>query len=162
MILWIDPWIRKLWYALTTDTLEIVDAWILLLDKKAPTREDQFDRMEQIYDFFVKMCEEHPITAVWIEKLYFTKYNQSNAEFVYGIRWALAMHFQKTGMKVYEWTPKEIKKWVTGNGMAWKALVQTMIQKLFRLEELPEPHDAADALWLCWMVHSMQKKSMMR
>lgn len=152
MYLWIDPWIRKLWYALINTDVTVVDAWILLLDQKAPTRIDQFERMEKIFDFFVNMVEEYDIIAVWIEKLYFTKYNQSNAEFVYGIRGALAMHFQKKWIKVYEWTPKEIKKRITWNGNASKKMMQQFVQKLFKLTELPEPHDAADALGLCWMV----------
>lgn len=157
MILWIDPWIRKLWYALTTRDMKIVDAWILLLDQKAPTRENQFERMEKIFDFFVKLLDEYTISAVWIEKLFFTKFNQSNAEFVYWIRWALLMHFVKHSVPVYERTPKEIKKRITWNGMANKILVQTMIQRLYNLKELPQPHDAADALGLCWMVGKIHK-----
>lgn len=158
MILWIDPWIRKLWYALIKEDLTVVDAGIVLHDQKSPSRNDQFERMEKIYDFFVAMIEEHDITAVWIEKLFFTKSNQSNAEFVFGIRGALAMLFQKKWIAVYEWTPKEIKKRITWNWNAWKTLVQQFVQKLFRLKELPEPHDAADALGLCRMVKSVMKK----
>ena len=52
MFLWIDPWVRKLWYALINDDLSIVDAWILLQDKKSPSREDQFQRSNQILKFF--------------------------------------------------------------------------------------------------------------
>lgn len=157
MILWIDPWIRKLWYALIKEDLTVVDAWILLLDQKAPSRADQFERMEKIYDFFVDMIGKYDIKAVWIEKLYFTKYNQSNAEFVYGIRGALAMYFQKKWIDTYERTPKEIKKRITWNWNAWKKQMQQFVQKLFKLTELPEPHDAADALWLCRMVKRVMK-----
>ena len=48
----IDPWVRKLGYALIDDNLQIIDAGILLQDKKSPTREDQFGRANQILDFF--------------------------------------------------------------------------------------------------------------
>lgn len=157
MILWIDPWIRKLWYALTDNDLKIVDAGILLLDHKAPTREDQYGRMDAIYQFFVTMVEKYDITAVWVEKLFFTRFNQANAEFVYGIRGALLMLFMKHNMQIFEWTPKELKKRVTGNGLAWKEMMQMMVQRHFNLAELPEPHDAADALWLCWMVKKVMK-----
>ncbi len=157
MILWIDPWIRKIWYALIHSNLLIEDAWILLLDQKSPSRLDQFNRMEQIYDFFVELTETYQIDAVWIEKLYFTQYNQSNAEFVYGIRWALAMYFQKQAYELYEWTPKEIKKRITWNWAASKLQMQQSIQKLFSLDHLPDPHDAADALWLCRMIHNKKK-----
>lgn len=157
MILWIDPWIRKLGYALTDNDLIIKDAGILLLDDKAPTREYQYARMKQIYQFFVEMVEEHDITAVGVEKLFFTRFNQSNAEFVYGIRGALLMLFVEHDIQIFEWTPKELKKRVTGNGLAWKELVQSMVQRHFHLAQLPEPHDAADALGLCWMVKKVMK-----
>ncbi|USN55534.1 MAG: hypothetical protein H6765_02855 [Candidatus Peribacteria bacterium] len=68
-----------------------MDAGVLLLDEKSPTRMDQFARMHEIYEFFTTMLEQdkQPIQAVAIEKLFFTKYNQSNAEFVYGVRGSL-------------------------------------------------------------------------
>ena len=43
---------RKLGYALIDDELKIVDSGILLQQQKSPTRQDQFERMSQIYDFF--------------------------------------------------------------------------------------------------------------
>jgi crossover junction endodeoxyribonuclease ruvC len=86
MILGIDPGVRKLGYALIDKDLKIVDSGILLQHQKAPTRYDQFERMSQIYDFFHTMFEQYPIEKVAMEKLFFTKFNQNNAEFVFGIR----------------------------------------------------------------------------
>jgi Holliday junction resolvasome RuvABC endonuclease subunit len=71
---------------LIDDDLKIIDAGILLQDKKSPTREDQFNRANQIYDFFENILEKYDIKKVAMEKLFFTDYNQSNAEFVYAIR----------------------------------------------------------------------------
>ncbi len=45
-------------------------------------------------------------------------------------------------------TPSEVKAAVTGNGRADKAQVQTMVARLLRLDEIPKPADAADALAL--------------
>ena len=120
MYLGIDPGVRKLWYALIDDNLNIVDAWILLQDKKSPTREDQFQRANQIFDFFTDMLDKYNIEKVAIEKLFFTDYNQSNAEFVYAIRWALMMLFLKKDIKVLEYTPIELKRFITWNGKADK------------------------------------------
>lgn len=152
MYLWIDPWIRKLGYALVEKDLTIVDAGILLQDQKAPTRMDQFARMHEIYEFFVDMVEKYSVTHVAIEKLFFTKYNQSNAEFVYGIRWALGMLFRKHTIPIIEYTPNQLKQGITGNGKASKQAMQKMIQKLFQLDELPKYHDTADALGLTWLL----------
>jgi Holliday junction resolvasome RuvABC endonuclease subunit len=66
--------------------LKIIDAGILLQDKKSPTREDQFQRANQILEFFERMLKKYDVEKVAMEKLFFTDYNQSNAEFVYAIR----------------------------------------------------------------------------
>jgi Holliday junction resolvasome RuvABC endonuclease subunit len=66
--------------------LTIIDAGILLQEKKSPTRTDQFERVSQIFDFFEKLIATHSIECVAIEQLFFTTYNQNNAEFVYAIR----------------------------------------------------------------------------
>lgn len=149
MILGIDPGIRKLWYALINKDLSIKDAGILLLDEKQMTRIKQYERMGEIYDFFTKLMKKYPeIDTVCIEKYFFTQYNKSNAEFVYGIRWALLMLFFKKGIQIKEYTPIEIKKRISWNAKAWKETMQQMIQKLYNLQDMPKFHDAADALWL--------------
>ncbi len=152
MILWVDPWVRKLWYAIIKPNLEIIDAGILLQDQKSPTREDQFIRIKEIYDYFEKLIKKYKIKAVSIEKLFFTKFNQSNAEFVYGIRWALIMLFVKNNIQVKEFTPIQLKKAITWNGKADKILVQKFIMKLYWLKDLPKYNDTADALWLAYII----------
>ena len=151
MYLWIDPWVRKLGYALIDDDLKIIDAGILLQDKKSPTREDQFQRANQIFDFFCEMIEKYPIKKIAMEKLFFTEYNQNNAEFVYAIRWALMMLFLKKNIPVLELTPIELKKFITGNGKADKMLVQKTIRRFYNLQDIPEYNDAADALGFAYL-----------
>ena len=45
-------------------------------------------------------------------------------------------------------TPTEVKAAITGYGAADKRQVQTMVARILRLDELPKPADAADALAL--------------
>jgi len=147
----IDPWVRKLWYALIDENLKIIDAWILLQNKKSPTREDQFERANQILDFFEKLLRKYSIEKIAIEKLFFTDYNQSNAEFVYAIRWALMMLFLRKNIPVLELTPIELKKFITWNGKADKMLVQKTIRRFYKLQDIPEYNDAADALGFAYL-----------
>ena len=50
------------------------------------------------------------------------------------------------GLPVYEYSPAEVKSAVTGYGRAEKSQVQQMIRALLKLDTLPTPYDAADAL----------------
>lgn len=155
MILWIDPGVRKLGYALITSELGIVDSGILLLEEKHPTRDDQFIRIQKIYEFFENFIKEYEIKTVSIEKLFFTKSNQSNAEFVYGIRGALISLFMKNNIQIREYTPIQLKKYITWNAKAEKLLVQKCVMRLYGLKELPEFADAADALALAYIARKM-------
>ncbi|MBQ7074299.1 crossover junction endodeoxyribonuclease RuvC [bacterium] len=95
------------------EQLQIIDAGILLQKQQSPTREDQFERVSQIFSFFEKLLERYPINAAAVEKLFFTSYNQSNAEFVYAIRGALMMLLLRKNIPTYEYTPIELKKFIT-------------------------------------------------
>ncbi len=151
MILGIDPWVWKLWYALINKDLSVVDSGILLSEIKSPTRMDQFERMREIEEYFTKICKKYKIQTMSMEKLFFTKFNQNNAEFVYGIRAILITLCLKNNIKIKEYTPIELKKFITGNGRAEKMLVQKCIMKLYGLKEFPEFNDAADALALAYI-----------
>lgn len=148
---------RKLGYALIKQNLEVVDSGILLLEKKSPTREDQFNRMREIEEYFIKLIKKNKIQTMCMEKLFFTKFNQNNAEFVFGIRAILITLCLKNKIVVKEYTPIELKKFITGNGKAEKQLVQKCIMKLYNLKQFPEFNDAADALALAYIASKTKK-----
>lgn len=58
------------------------------------------------------------------------------------------------GIPVYQYTPSEVKKAISGNGRADKKQMTTMITRILGLSETPKPADAADALAIavchCW------------
>ncbi len=54
----------------------------------------------------------------------------------------------EAGLPAATHTPTEVKAAVTGYGAADKRQVQTMVARVLRLDELPQPADAADALAL--------------
>lgn len=156
MILWIDPGVRKLWYALIQADLKIIDSGILLSEIKSPTRIDQFERMREIEEYFTKLCKKYKIQTMCMEKLFFTRFNQNNAEFVYGIRAILITLCLKNNIKIKEYTPIELKKFITGNGKAEKKLVQNCVMKLYGLKDFPEFNDAADALALAYIASKIK------
>jgi len=54
----------------------------------------------------------------------------------------------RRGIPVSLHTPSEVKAAITGSGRASKDQVGTMVTRILRLEEVPRPADAADALAL--------------
>ncbi len=163
MYLWIDPGIRKLWYGLIDKEWQVVDSWIILQSQKKPTRNDQFARMVELVDFFDTMLHDFPIQAIWMEKLFFTTRNQNNAEFVYWARGCLCMLFRRHTIPLYERTPQEIKKYVTGNGSASKEHMLAFVKKIFSLtDDDIKRHDAADGLGIALMVKNKRENELRR
>ena len=52
----------------------------------------------------------------------------------------------RAGIPVFEYVPTAVKSAVTGDGSANKKQVQSMVARLLKLSQLPDPADAADAL----------------
>ena len=52
----------------------------------------------------------------------------------------------QANIPVFEYSPLEVKSAVTGYGRAEKLQVQQMVRALLKLESVPEPYDASDAL----------------
>jgi crossover junction endodeoxyribonuclease RuvC len=52
----------------------------------------------------------------------------------------------RAGLAIFEYSPAAIKSALVGYGRAEKAQVGEMVRLLLNLREVPEPHDAADAL----------------
>ena len=63
-------------------------------------------------------------------------------------------------LPIVEYNPRAVKMAITGFGSASKIQMQTMLQRHFRMKELPRPDDAADALALA-LCH-VQTKTMLR
>jgi crossover junction endodeoxyribonuclease RuvC len=158
IILGIDPGVRKCGYALVnfwwisnSPQAQIIDCGILFDDSTIVNRLDWFKKMNNIYEYFKTLIIDQKVQKVVIEKLYFTSRNQSNAEFVYGIRGALIIFCIANNITFQEIDPVQVKKYITWNGKAEKKLVQKKIMQLYNLDELPQYNDSADALGMAWI-----------
>ena len=56
------------------------------------------------------------------------------------------MTLYEAGLPIGEYTPLQVKQSVTGYGQADKRQMQAMVQLLLKLDKIPKPDDAADAL----------------
>lgn len=103
------------------------------------------ERLKQIYDGLEALIEEHAPDAFAIEMPVYGKNPQSMLKL--GRAQAAAMMAAlNAGLPVAQYTPKEIKKAVTGNGNASKGQVRFMIQSILSGCDDDLTHDAADAL----------------
>ena len=86
----------------------------------------------------------HPDEAA-VEELFFSKNITTGIAVAHG-RGVILLELERAGIPVYEYTPMQVKQAVAGYGGAEKRQVMLMTQRLLKMEEIPRPDDAADAL----------------
>ncbi|MDO8654867.1 MAG: crossover junction endodeoxyribonuclease RuvC [bacterium] len=91
------------------------------------------------------LFKEYKPDVVAVESLYFFK-NLKTALPVSEARGVILLTIAKHKLPLYEFTPPQVKMSVTGYGKAEKKQIQKMVQLHLKLESLPKPDDAADAL----------------
>ena len=88
---------------------------------------------------------------VAFEELFFAR-NVTTALMVGAARGAAIIAAAEYTQNLYEYTPMQIKQAITGYGKADKKQIQQMVKLLLKLEEIPKPDDAADAI-ACAITH---------
>lgn len=117
-------------------------------------------RLEIIYDGVSSVLEKYKPDCVSIEKLFFQN-NQKTAIGVAEARGVVLLAAQKAGVKIFEYTPLQVKSAITGYGKAQKYQVMEMTKRLLCLSEVPKPDDTADALALA-ITHAQCTGSLLR
>jgi len=113
-------------------------------------------RLKELYEGLTEIFDELKPDEVSVEKLFFSK-NITTGISVAEARGIVLLVAEQHGVPVYEYTPNEIKKTLTGYGSAKKGQVQDMVKLHLHLETRPKPDDAADALAAA-ITHSLMNK----
>lgn len=108
-------------------------------------RTDLPRRLCQIRQELLRVIDQYHPNVLAIEELYFAKFAISIAATAQA-RGAILLTAAEAGLDVVEYNPRAVKMAMTGFGSASKEQMQTMVQRFFRLKELPRPDDAADAM----------------
>jgi len=103
------------------------------------------DRLFNIYDQIIDIISRYSPVHLAIEQIFFNA-NVKTALSIGQSKGVIMLAARKCGLKVFEYTPLEIKLAIVGYGRAEKFQVQRMVQKLLMLKDIPSPDDAADAL----------------
>ena len=105
------------------------------------------DRLVMIYDDMTRLLETLRPEAVAIEEL-FWGHNVTTGIGVSHGRGVILLAIAKAGIPMFEYTPMQVKQAVVGYGKAEKHQVMDMTRRLLKMEKVPRPDDAADALAL--------------
>ncbi len=97
--------------------------------------------------------EHQPVVCV-VEGLFYAQ-NFQTALIMGEARGAALSVIAEAGLEIYELAPRKVKQAVVGYGAAQKLAVARMVQRMLRLQEVPDP-DAADALALAIAHAQMQ------
>jgi crossover junction endodeoxyribonuclease RuvC len=110
--------------------------------------------LKQIYDRLCKIISQYHPDEFAIETAFYGKNAQSALKLGHarGVSILAAVNFQ---IPTSEYSPREVKKAVTGNGAASKQQVQFMVKSQLKLREAPKFFDASDALAIA-LCHSFR------
>ena len=104
-------------------------------------------RLEHIFMETSAFIAANRPAVVVVEKLIYARNAQVALKLGHA-RGVLLLAAARAGLPVVEYTPREVKLSVSGNGAASKLQMQRMVQAILDLPELPAPHDLSDALAL--------------
>lgn len=105
------------------------------------------ERLREIAEDLQKYLEEAKPDLVVIERLFFAANTESGLEVAHA-RGVILATVAGLGLPLMEPTPLQLKAAITGDGKADKIQMQEMVMRLLKLDEVPSPPDAADALAL--------------
>lgn len=114
-------------------------------DIRTKSQQNLAVRLQQIYEAITSLIIKYSPLEMAVEELFYFKNNKTVIS-VSEARGVILLAGQINGLKVFGYTPLEVKMAVTGYGRAEKKQVQLMVTKILKLKEVPKVDDTADAL----------------
>lgn len=144
-ILGIDPGSILCGYGIVEKTgskIELIEYGVINLKKLSP---ELPDRLKEIYQRLQRIIKTAKPDCAVLEETFYSKNPQSLIKLSHA-RGAAMVSCATAELPIHEYSPKEVKKSVTGNGNATKEQVAYMVQSILKIPETPEFFDATDAL----------------
>ena len=124
-----------------------------------PPNTDFSWRLEVIYNDMVELLKVTKPDVVAIEELFFGQ-NVTTGIGVAQSRGVILLAIRQAGIEIFSYKPAQVKQSVVGYGNATKHQVQDMTKRLLRLDAMPKPDDAADAIALA-LCHARSSTSLL-
>lgn len=143
-ILGIDPGLVQTGYGIITinnNSPQIVDYGVV----KPTVNDGLASRLLTIFEDVSEIISIHKPSIFSIEDVFYGK-NAKSALRLGQARGAAMVAAASAGLSIHEYSARKIKQAVTGNGNAHKEQVQFMVKATLKMDKLPKPIDASDAL----------------
>ena len=114
---------------------------------KTPKKTELSDRLETLYQDLDSLLKRYHPDLASVEQLFFNT-NVTTALTVGQARRVALLALKQNKVPIVNFTPSQVKSSVCSYGKAPKLQVQKMVKSILKLEKLPQPDDAADALAL--------------
>ena len=116
-------------------------------------------RLEVIYNDMTQLLQQAKPDVVAIEELFFGQ-NVTTGINVAQSRGVILLAIRQAGVPIFEYKPAQVKQSVVGYGNATKHQVQDMTKRLLKLQAMPKPDDAADAIAIA-LCHARSSTSLL-
>jgi len=103
------------------------------------------ERLVTVYTEIKKIIEEYKPDLAAVETIFYGK-NIKSAFSLGHVRGVILLILAENKIKITEFSPREVKKSVVGNGNASKEQVKFMVEKFLGIEINKKTQDATDAL----------------
>lgn len=145
IILGIDPGIARLGFALLETTnpshLNLLNCGVVETSKAL----SEAQRLCEIRSDLQILAHKYQPDILAIEKIFFFK----NPKTIIPVTQARGVVLElacRLGLDIFEYTPLEVKKTITGQGMASKSELAQMVYQILDIQEPIKPDDAMDAV----------------
>ena len=144
IIIGVDPGTRVTGYGVIKvegASISAVEYGIIKLDAKAPLAV----RLKGIYDRLTELFTQYQPEAIAVEEAFVAKNAQTALKLGHA-RGVILLAAHQASAQIVEFTPRQIKKAVVGNGNADKEQVEFMVRAILSLPPDPIKDDAFDGL----------------
>ncbi len=143
LVLGVDPGSRVTGYGLVekeNNQMTCIHAGTISSPAKLPF----YERIHNIFKAMVEIMNHYRPQEMAIEDIFFAKNVKSSLKLGHA-RGAVLIAAVQCGIKIFDYTPLEIKKSTVGYGRATKEQVRSMVQIILNLKDKPNL-DTSDAL----------------
>lgn len=157
-ILGIDPGIATIGFAILDfekNQYKLLQCGVI----STPAHTSLSSRLAQIYTDMQQLIDIYKPDVVSVEELFFNTNITTGIAVAHG-RGVILLACENSGLKIFEYTPLQVKQSVVGYGRAEKKQVMDMVKRICCLKTVPKPDDAADAVALA-ICHARSSTSLL-